>query len=386
MNTMGQVRKVLVVAMVLLATVAGCGRELKAQEVGDYEALRNLVDRYLAENRKEEAFSILVDFDDIDRAVDVANETAILEDYVKHVEKLLDKEPANAKYMFICYVGNMVQGNDANAAIYIYKLRNIFIINEASSDQLAYLSFILSVQYTILGMYDEALQEINIAIRLDPSVDDYYVYKGEILQVSNRNQDFVDYVKANKDSRWSKSVDNIRNLGWAFFRLGQLNDAKKSFDMCILKKGNDDCSYYLYARAYIKKQQGLKESAEKDFYKALKMAEENDNIQVMMRANYYLGEEEKALAIADSVFSADIQVQYYDAICIYALCGKIDRLVNAVNNMYEKRMYRIFTTNDVRYDRDFEKVIGNNDFKKAMKKFWHHYDRDREMLEKVLAK
>lgn len=45
MNTMGQVRKVLVVAMVLLATVAGCGRELKAQEVGDYEALRNLVVR-----------------------------------------------------------------------------------------------------------------------------------------------------------------------------------------------------------------------------------------------------------------------------------------------------------------------------------------------------
>lgn len=380
---MGQVRNVLFAAVVLLAIVAGCTREKPSHGVMDDESLLILARQYLAEDRRGDAFSVLGEVGDIGLAVEVAKEANLLEEYVCYTEKQLDKEPTNSMYALTCYLGSMHQGNMGDAVKYLIRLRDIYIESDAHRHVIANCYYLLSVQYTILGMLDDALDNINLAIRYSTFEYSYYDYRGEILMLANRNQQFVAFAKANEGGPWSKNIDNQCNLGWVYFRLGKLDEAKKVFDNCILMMENEDYSYCLYARGYINKQQGLNEAAKKDFSMALKMAEENDNVLVMMRANYYLGNEEKALAIADSVFEEGVARLYYDASCIYALCEKTDLLVDALNNIYEKKAYSVFTYNDVNIDRDFDKVRDDKGFQKAMSRFRHHYDKDREMVRKM---
>lgn len=375
--------KVVAVAILSIAAEMGCAIKAQAQDIQNVDSLIISAKQSLERGNTEDAFSTILSIEDIDIGLRTIGENNVQDDFLDYSSVLSDKFPNEKMYATYCFAGYHIQRKYALAIKYLLRTLKLAHKEKNPDETYSMICCGISNELELMNMYDEALNYINKSIDIAP-IDYYELAKGKILFRANRYQDFINYISDEHHFSLSDSIDALSNLGWAYLRTGKLSDAKTSFEKCISMMDNENYSHILYYRGYTNMLLGDSISARHDFTQALEMAYGTDYIEPLLKANYYLGNIDIALHIADKVLADPDMYDYYLDCCkIYALCGNADKVVKILNFLYVKYTYCL-TPDDIKYDTDFDGIRDDESLQEVLSRNLHHYDNDRTFVKELL--
>lgn len=378
-----QCKKIVAIAIISLAAILGCTINAQAQDIQNVDSLIISAKQALERGNNEEAFSTILSISEIGSGLRTIGEANLQDEFLDYSSAMSDKFPEDSLYVTYCMSGYYLQKKYAYTIKYSLRALKLSSKGKNPDEVYSMICYIISRVLEKLDMFDEALDYINKSIDKNPE-EDYKLTKGFILFRANRYQDFINYISDNNNFNGRNIIDVLSNLGWAYLRTGQLSDAKASFDKCISMMEDEDYSHILYCRGYTNMLLGDSISARHDFTQALAMAEVTGNVEALLKANYYLGNTDRASYIADKILAdPSMHTHYLDCCNIFALCGDADKVVNILNYIYAKYTCCI-TTNDIKYNTDFDRIRNDERLQEVLNRNLHHYDNDRTFVKELL--
>ena len=274
-----------------------------------------------------------------------------------------NKQPDEGVWPY--YLGIVYQGmGEYKKAIDAYKECNQIFPHDIAYAQIADC-------YDELGLYEMALENIDMAIDLDPNDDSYVSVKADLLYDMGRFDEAIEayneFIKVNPEFyggyyRRGFMKDNLHDVD------GAIDDYTTSIVL------NPDFAYSYLGRAdnYLKK--GNNTAAMNDYKMVIQLdtvASENNCVQF---AYCELGDYEKAKSVMYAILANSPSAgNYYDAACLSARMGDKDAAVNYLKASFEKGFHRFA---HIRMDDDLNVLRDMDSFKALLEEYERKYEEE----------
>lgn len=219
--------------------------------------------------------------------------------------------------------------------------------------------------YFELGVYDEALSNINQALNMDSTDLSYMVSRARIYYESGDSKAAIgewDKVLAS----FPEYADGYYHRGWMKELDGDLDGAVEDFSMAIVIEPENTYAYVNRAQVY--KKQGKADFAESDFKKVIDLEGLPEKYSCIHYAYQGLGQYDKAIEAIDSIIATDEDKagNYYDAACLYSRMNDKDKALEYLEKSLEEGYSKF---NHIRRDYDMDLIRDTDKFKSLLEKY-----------------
>lgn len=221
----------------------------------------------------------------------------------------------------------------------------------------------ISSCYDDLGDYDKALEYCNQAIALDSVKTNYLYEKANILDNAGRTQEAIktmsDYIANTPDE-----PAGYYQRGWFKDHSGDIEGALEDYTMAITLQPNE--AYAYLNRGVLYRLKGENTKAESDFKQVVRLDSIPEEADCSFYAYYYLGQNDKAIEILNTILDKDKKGNCYDAACLYSVMGEKEKALSYLRQSLEDG-YRRFA--HIKRDRDLNNIRNTEEFKVLLKEF-----------------
>ena len=221
--------------------------------------------------------------------------------------------------------------------------------------------------YDEMGLYDNAIADINKALEICDERDQPYFYarRSEIYRYAGDYKSSIDDITKFID-RYPTDAYGYYARGWCKELSGDLNGAMQDYDDGIAVDENYPYIYLMRGSLYLKK--GNTELAEKDFQQVVAKDTTVKDGSCRHYALNFLGRADEALEWMDKIIAldADDPGNWYDKSCLFARMNRCDEAVEALRVSFEKG-YRSFQ--HIQHDDDMDPIRDREDFKALVQKY-----------------
>lgn len=223
----------------------------------------------------------------------------------------------------------------------------------------------ISQCYFELGNYEEALLSINQAIGLDTTNYELIPHKADVLIYSEQYDLAI--------AEWDKLIEQFPDNTAYYYRralaktsAGDIDGAIDDYTMAITLY--PQFPYALALRADLYTKQGKLDLARADWQQVIDIETEQNDIDRTPYAYLALGNNEKAIAIVDSIIASDKDNagNYYDAACIYSRMKNKEKALEYLGLALEKGYSK---TNYILKDYDMDFLRDMEEFKSLISKY-----------------
>ena len=267
------------------------------------------------------------------------------------------KEPNESTWPYLAAI-MYSQNKDFKKAIELYKEAN-------HKDASPVIYRRISDCYSEIGEYEEALNNVNLAINMDTTDLANLARKANILYEMGDVKSAID--------EWNKVLAAQPEYAFGYYRRGWFKHLSGDFDGAIEDYSmsivlDPTYSYSYGSRGDIYKLQGKKDLAEADFRKVIEIENSPDKYEIIHYAYQGLGQYEKAIEAMDSIIARDEDRagNYYDASCLYARMGNKTKSLEYLEKAFELG-YRRFAHID--RDDDMDLIRDTDEFKALIEKY-----------------
>ena len=256
-------------------------------------------------------------------------------------------------------IGLMYEGkNQYEKAIEAYNTANNKDADEA-------IHYRISHCYYNMGKMQQALASINQALNMDSTDVDDMAFKAEILNEMGDHSGAVAQI--------DKVIAEVPEYDTGYYLRGLYKraaadtvDALEDMTMAIVL--NPKVPGYYYSRGNIYDKQGKKELAEADYKKVIELESKPEDYQFIPYAYMGLGEQEKALAVMDTIIARDSTAAdgYYNAACLYSL---MNNLPKAIENLRKSMELGYLHFGHISRDSDLDNIRESEEFKALIDEF-----------------
>lgn len=236
------------------------------------------------------------------------------------------KSPNEAKWPYI--IGTLYEQNDQYAkAIEYYEAANKRDVSPSVYNRISMCQF-------ELGNYDESLASINQALNIDSTEVAYQALKANILYEMGDAKSAI--------AEWDKVLTAEPEYAFGYYRrgwfkelTGDMEGAVEDLSMSIVLDPN--YAYAYASRGDIYTKQGKSDLAIADFTKVIELENTPDKYVCVHYAYHGLGEDDKAIAVIDSIIAKDTNDwhSYYDAACLYSRMKNKDKALECLGKSFE---------------------------------------------------
>ncbi len=236
------------------------------------------------------------------------------------------KSPNEAKWPYI--VGTLYEQNNQHAkAIEYYEAANKKDASPSVYNRISMCQF-------ELGNYDESLASINQALNMDSTEVAYQALKANILYEMGNAKSAI--------AEWDKVLTAEPEFAFGYYRrgwfkelTGDIEGAVEDLSMSIVLDPNYAYAYASRGDIYMK--QGKSDLAIADFTKVIELEDTPDKFECVHYAYHGLGEDDKAIAVMDSIIARDTNDwhSYYDAACLYSRMKNKDKALESLGKSLE---------------------------------------------------
>lgn len=219
--------------------------------------------------------------------------------------------------------------------------------------------------YFELGVYDEALSNINQALNMDSTDLSYMVSRALIYYETGDCMSAIE--------EWDKVLaslpeyaDGYYQRGWMKELNGDMDGAVEDFSMAIVI--DPEYTYAYVNRGQVYKKQGKTELAESDFRKVIELEDSPEKYSCVHYAYQGLGLNDKAVESIDSIIASDDDRagSYYDAACLYSRMKDKEKALEYLEKSLEQGYIKF---NHIRRDYDMDLIRDTDRFKSLLKKY-----------------
>ena len=217
--------------------------------------------------------------------------------------------------------------------------------------------------FTELGIYNKALNNIEEAIKLDTSDYSYILKKANILNEMSKSKEAIRTIEKYIDA-YPEYFFGYYIRGWYKEEIKDYEGAIEDYSIAITLEPKYAHSYLCRGKMYLNL--GKETLAESDFKKMIEIDTANKRSYY---AYYFLGNENKAMSIMDSILKnseSDDKSVFYEATCLYSLMNK-QKLALEYLDKTLKYGYRNFAHID--RDTDLDNIRNTTEFKELIKKY-----------------
>ena len=221
--------------------------------------------------------------------------------------------------------------------------------------------------YDEMGLYDNAIADINKALEICNERDQPYFYarRSEIYRYAGNYEASIDDISKFID-RYPTDAYGYYARGWCKELSGDLDGAMQDYDEGIAVDENYPYIYLMRGSLYLKK--GNKELAEQDFQQVVAKDTTVKDGSCRHYALNFLGRADEALEWMEQIIAqdADDPGNWYDKSCLLARMNRCDEAVQALQVSFEKG-YRSFQ--HIQHDDDMDPIRNREDFKTLVNKY-----------------
>ena len=221
--------------------------------------------------------------------------------------------------------------------------------------------------YDEMGLYDNAIADINKALEICNERDQPYFYarRSEIYRYAGNYEASIDDISKFID-RYPTDAYGYYARGWCKELSGDLDGAMQDYDEGIAVDENYPYIYLMRGSLYLKK--GNKELAEQDFQQVVAKDTTVKDGSCRHYALNFLGRADEALEWMEQIIAqdADDPGNWYDKSCLFARMNRCDEAVQALQVSFEKG-YRSFQ--HIQHDDDMDPIRNREDFKTLVNKY-----------------
>jgi len=216
-----------------------------------------------------------------------------------------------------------------------------------------------------LGEYDEALNNVNLAINMDSTDLSNIARKANIYYEMGNAKAAI--------AEWDKVLTLQPEYGYGYYRRGwfkeldgDLEGAVDDLSMSIVL--DPEYSYAYVSRGDVYLKQGKKDLAEADFKKVIEIENKPEKYECIHYAYQGLGQYEKAIEAMDSIIARDEDRagNYYDASCLYARMGNKTKSLEYLEKAFELGCRRFA---HIDRDDDMDLIRDTDEFKALIEKY-----------------
>lgn len=267
------------------------------------------------------------------------------------------KEPNESTWPYLAAM-MYDQNKDYKKAIELYK-----DANHKDASPIIYRR--ISDCYSEIGEYEEALNNVNLAINMDTTDLANLARKADCLYELGDMTSAID--------EWNKVLAAQPEYAFGYYRRGwfkhlsgDLDGAIEDYSMSIVL--DPTYSYSYGSRGDIYKSQGKKDLAEADFRKVIEIENSPDKYEFIHYAYQGLGQNDKAIEAMDSIISRDEDRagNYYDASCLYARMGNKSKSLEYLEKAFEHGFRRFA---HIMRDDDMDLIRDTDEFKSLINKY-----------------
>ena len=263
------------------------------------------------------------------------------------------KDPTEMTWYFIAGSLCAKLGKPQDAIPFFKKLYDIGNTETAS--------YLLASAYSDLGMYDEAMKNIDNALEEDSTDINYHWQKSHVAHCMGDVKGAITSATKMVDNA-SENDFSHQALGTEMMRAGLYNAAIDDFDTAISIDG-DNTNSYLY-RGYCNTKLGNTDAARADYEKVIEIDSVPATASEAMFAYAMLGNREKAVEMCDSVLANDSSIgMLYNASCLYSRLNDPKMACQYLRKVFEKG---VFELGHIDTDFDMDNVRDNEEFKQIM--------------------
>ncbi len=246
---------------------------------------------------------------------------------------------------------------------YLKAIEAYNLANEMDADDAAF--YRIAHCYYDLGNTKQALSSINSALNLNPDDLEDLVLKAEILAEMGDLQAAIEIM--------DKVLAEVPDYDTGYYQRGLFKKSNGDFDGALEDMSMSIAlapknSYPYYSRASIYEKQGKTELAEADFRKVIELEATPDDYQGIPYAYLGLGDNEKALACADTIIARDTTSfeAYYNKACLYA---RMNDKENALQNL--KKSFELGNRHfgHISRDTDLDNIRDTDEFKALIQEY-----------------
>ena len=221
--------------------------------------------------------------------------------------------------------------------------------------------------YDEMGLYDNAIADINKALEICNERDQPYFYarRSEIYRYAGNYEASIDDISKFID-RYPTDAYGYYARGWCKELSGDLDGAMQDYDEGIAVDENYPYIYLMRGSLYLKK--GNRELAEQDFQQVVAKDTTVKDGSCRHYALNFLGRADEALEWMEQIIAqdADDPGNWYDKSCLFARMNRCDEAVQALQVSFEKG-YRSFQ--HIQHDDDMDPIRNREDFKTLVNKY-----------------
>lgn len=215
--------------------------------------------------------------------------------------------------------------------------------------------------YMELGLFDRAIDDVNIVIEKDPDPNGlcirgiYYSLSGDL------DSAIADFSSAIDEDPLDAYYYYRR--GWCYEMKGERQKAMEDYNLGI--ELDEDYPYIYLMRGELLLKDGRKAEADADFNVVIQKDTVADGGSCRMYALHFLGKDVEAVEWMDKMIASDPDDNgnYYDQACLYSLMGRPEDSVTALRTAFEKG-YRNFA--HIRMDDDMDSLRDLPEFNALM--------------------
>lgn len=277
----------------------------------------------------------------------------------KFISKLTVEQLKNSNNpIWLYYLGYMYQhSNEYEKAINTFEK-----LNQTDPSSVVYCN--IAKCYNALGMYENGLEAVNMALNMEPDSYSAKETKTHLLYDLGRLSEVVEI--------WDGIV-----TGYPTFAEGYScrADAKRYLDMqgaiddystAILL--DDKNSYFYFSRGDLYKLKGDTMLANADYNKVIELENTPEKYFCIYFAYQGLGQNDKAIEILESIIAKDTldAGSYYNAACLYARMGNKERAISYLRESFEKGLTYSY---HVECDFDLQSIRDTDEYKSLVEEY-----------------
>lgn len=226
--------------------------------------------------------------------------------------------------------------------------------------------------YQKMGRYNDALQNINMAIELVPDDLEYRERRyGIYYELKKREALFkeIEYcIEQEPDNAWY-----YHERGWFKDLYGDVDGAIEDLTASITLDPSYAYNYLVRGCAY--RRIGDMTAAKKDFRRCIDLdTADMEEMSCAYFAYHYLGDDITAIRLLDTVLRNDNEGNLYDAACLYSLMGDKEEAINYLRLAFEHGFNR-FT--HIERDDDLDNIRNEKEFKQLIETYRKYKNRDK---------
>lgn len=221
----------------------------------------------------------------------------------------------------------------------------------------------ISICYSTIGQYENALEFCNQAIALDSAYNKYLLDKSIIEDnagmIKDALDDITEYIK-----REPEHAFGYHKRGWIKDKIKDYDGAIEDYTMAVMIDPKDAYSYMCRGNMYRLK--GEMEKAMSDFRETIRLDSVPDKTDCAHYAYFYLGEKEKAVEIMNAILKKNDKGNFYDAACLYSIMGEKEKSIGYLRKALELGFRRFA---HIKRDRDLNNIRNEETYKALMEEY-----------------